>query len=92
MRMNRTGITHTHGKMFGETLDALTLAFVFAVETLRIELIPQAQSFYLTIQSRQIGVRRSWKIEPVLTSSLGSQLRTIWISQYQTTNNRKPTA
>lgn len=51
--------------MLRQTLDALPFTLVFAVETLGIELIPQAQGFDFTVQAREVCFGRGGKIEPV---------------------------
>jgi len=55
----------TYSEVFGQSFDAFTFSFVFSVETLGIELIPETQSFDFAVQPRKISVCGSGEIKPV---------------------------
>jgi hypothetical protein len=44
----------TYGEVFGQALDALAFALIFAVETLRVELIAHAECLDLAVETRQV--------------------------------------
>jgi hypothetical protein len=61
--------------VFREALYALALALVFAIESLGVELIPQAQSLDLAMQPGQVCFCRCGKIKPVFSGGLALELR-----------------
>ena len=62
-------------EVFRHALNALAFALISSVEALRIELVPQPQSFHLAIQSRNVGFFWRRKVVPACAGRLGSQLR-----------------
>ena len=54
----------TYGEVFGEALDPLAFAWLFAVELLGVELLVEAQRFDLAMQTREVCLGGGGEVKP----------------------------